>query len=125
MLVRNRRISRALAFKEKIESQGRSLDIPSYGSLISHYANKGELGSALMLIKECIDVTGYSPGEQSLQKVRLMCKRADITEEVGLHALIGPDPQAWFKHGEKHHKREMTKKGRKGVQMVRNAMLRI
>ena len=125
MLVENRRISRALAFKDKISSEGRHIDIPSYGSLISHYAKRDEIGSALMLIKECLEVHGYAPGEQSLQSVRLLCRQRDITDEIGLTELIGPDPHEWARKGEKHLKREMSKKGRRGIMQVRNAFLKI
>ena len=125
MLVENRRISRALAFKDKVASEGRNIDIPSYGSLIAHYANRKELGSAIMLIKECLEVHGHTPGEQSLQPIRLLCRQNDITDEVGLTELIGPDPRAWIRKGEKELKREMSKKGRRGIQGVRNAFLRI
>ena len=48
MLVKNNRISRALTFKDKVERQGRHLDLASYGSLIEHYGNHGQLGSALI-----------------------------------------------------------------------------
>jgi len=125
MLVQKRRMSRALAFKEKIESDGRNLDLLSYGSLISHYANHKELGSALMVLKECVNVHGYPPGEQSLKNIRLMCRKLDVEEEVGLEKMIGPDPLFWLRDGEKNKKREMTKRGRRDVQGVRNAVVRI
>lgn len=125
MLVQKRRISRALAFKDKIESDGRNLDLLSYGSLISHYANHNQLGSALMTLKECFAVHGYPPAEQSLKRIRLMCRKLEIVDEVGLEAMVGPDPLFWLRDGEKNKKREMSRRGRRGVQGVRNAVVRI
>jgi len=125
LLVGSKRISRALQFKEKIESEGRILDLPSYGSIISHNAARGQLGSALMLIRECIQVHGEVPGEQSLKDVRQICRKLEISEEIGIEKLIGNDPRGWYKKGERVHKREKSRRGNRLINGVRNTLLRI
>ena len=125
MLVKNKRISRALTFKEKVESQGRQLDLASYGSLVEHYGNHGQLGSALMMLKECLATHGTPPGEKSLSKIRLMCRKQGITKEVGLERMIGKDPLEWLRHGEEFQKRESSYKGRRDVTLPENRLLQI
>lgn len=125
MMVKNKRISRALAFKDKVESQGRNVDLASYGSLIEHYANRNQLGSALMMLKECIATHGSSPGERSLSKIRLICRKKGIVKEVGLEQMIGPDPLEWLRHGEEFKKHEMSYKGRRQVTLPGNRLLNI
>eukprot|EP00957_Ditylum_brightwellii_P122875 9369252-Ditylum_brightwellii.AAC.1 len=61
MLLKNSRVSHALAFKEKVETEGRPIDILSYGSFVEHYGKHGQLGSALMILKECIATHGSPP----------------------------------------------------------------
>ena len=71
MLVKKKRISRAFKLKQDIERDGRSLDLLSYGAIVEHFGNHKQLGSALLLIKECKDVHGSAPGERSLKNIRL------------------------------------------------------
>ncbi|EJK66859.1 hypothetical protein THAOC_12173, partial [Thalassiosira oceanica] len=75
MLVKKKRLERAFKLKQDIESRGRTLDLLSYGTLTEHYGNHDQLGSALMVIRECIDKHGLPPGEKALKKVRSMCRR--------------------------------------------------
>ena len=125
MMVKNKRISRALAFKDKVENQGRTIDLASYGSLIEHYANRNQLGSSLMMLKECIATHGSPPGERSLSKIRLICRKKGITKEVGLGQMIGKDPLEWLRHGEEFKKRESSYKGRRQVTLPGNRILQI
>ena len=125
MMVKNKRISRALAFKDKVESQGRNVDLASYGSLIEHYANRNQLGSALMMLKECIATHGSPPGERSLSKIRLICRKKGLVKEVGLEQMVGPDPLEWLRHGEEFKKHEMSYKGRRQVTLPGNRLLNI
>jgi len=125
MLIQNNRLSRALSFKQKVESQGRKLDLLSYGSLTEHYADKEQLGSALMTLKECISIHGVPPGEKSLTKIRSICRRDELEEKVGIEELIGPDPISWLRHGERNLKREYTKKGRRGVLFPRQKLVQV
>jgi len=125
MLIENRRVSRALEFKEKIESQGKHLDLVAYGSLCNHYANHGHLGSAILTLKECISVHGTPPGEKSLSRLRLMCRKHGVHEDADILKLIGRDPLQWLKEGEHSLKREYTKKGRRQVDLPANNLLRL
>lgn len=75
MLVKKKRIARAFKLKQDIEKDGRSLDLLSYGALVDHFGRHKQLGSALLLIKECISVHGSPPGEKSLKNIRLMCRQ--------------------------------------------------
>ena len=116
---------RALDFKEKnVEAKGKTLDLLSYGSLIEHYGNHGQVGSAMMALKECIKVHGAPPGEKCLSKLRLTCRQKEITEEVGLEQLIGKDPLEWLREGEGQLKREFSRKGRR-PQLAHNKLLQI
>lgn len=123
MLVRNNRVSRALVFKQKIEEDGRLLDIASYGSLIEYYGNHGKLGSAVLVLKECIDTHGAPPGEKSLAKLRLLCRQNGLESKLRLEENIGKDPVEWLRHGEAHLKREKSFKGRRDVNLARNRMV--
>ena len=125
MMVKNKRISRALAFKDKVENQGRTIDLASYGSLIEHYANRNQLGSSLMMLKECIATHGSPPGERSLSKIRLICRKKGITKEVRLEQMIGKDPLEWLRHGEEFKKHESSYKGRRQVTLPGNRLLQI
>lgn len=122
MLVANKRLTRALAFKQKIEEDGRLLDLASYGTLVEYYARQKQLGSSLLLTKECISVHGVPPSQKYLSDLRILCKQNNLEEDIGLSNLIGEDPIAWLKHGERHLKREMSKKGR-DVQLARNRII--
>ncbi len=127
MLIEKKDISRALDFKEtKVEAQeGRKLDLLSYGSLIEHYGNKAQIGSAMIALKECIKVHGSPPGEKSLSKLRLECRRKDLTKEVGLEKLIGKDPLEWMREGEGQFKREHSKRGNRNLLIAKNKLLQI
>ena len=125
MLIDNNRITRALEFKDKVESRGRKLDLLSYGSLVEYYGNHGQLGSALLILKECISAHGAPPPEKSLSKIRLMCRKEELEKAVGLTDLIGEDPLSWLRHGEKNLKREYSKKGRRQVNLPRDRLLQI
>lgn len=126
MLIEKKDISRALDFKENtVEAKGKKLDLLSYGSLIEHYGNKGQVGNAILVLKECIKVHGSPPGEKSLSKLRLACRQQEITKEVGLENLIGKDPLEWLRDGEGQLKREYSKKGRRNLLLVKNKLLHI
>lgn len=113
MLVKKKRLSRALKLKHDIESDGRKLDLLSYGTLVEHYGKKGELGSALLLIKECVDIHGSPPGEKSLKHVRAMCEKQNLTKQVRLEQMVGKDPLGWIKRGE-----PLAKGKRRGSKMT-------
>mmetsp|Transcript_25618 Transcript_25618/g.38685 ORF Transcript_25618/g.38685 Transcript_25618/m.38685 type:complete len:1202 (+) Transcript_25618:171-3776(+) len=115
MLIKNHRLPRALQFKEKVEENGRNLDLISFGLLIGHYAKHRKIGSALMLLKECISIHDAAPNERSLNELRRLCRHQHLTEEVGLEDLVGPDPLAWLRHGQASLKREYSKAGRRQV----------
>jgi hypothetical protein len=100
MLVKKKRLSRAFKLKQDIENEGRNLDLLSYGTLVEHYGKRGELGSALMLIQECVDIHGSPPGEKSLKSVRDMCQKRNLTKQVRLEHMVGKDPLEWIKRGE-------------------------
>jgi hypothetical protein len=123
MLVRNNRLPRALAFKQKVEENGRNLDVISYGSLIEYFGNHGQLGSAMLVLKECLAIHGSPPGAKSLSKLRLLCRKNDMEKKLKLEELIGKDPMDWLRHGEANLKREMSPKGRRDVNLARNRLL--
>jgi hypothetical protein len=125
MLVKNQRLSRALEFKQKIEADGRNMDLASYGSVVEYYAKREQVGSALMMLRECVAVHGAPPKEGDMKLLRLLCRQQDILNETGLVELAGPDPLEWIRHGESNHKRESSKKGRRGVQEALNGAIRI
>jgi hypothetical protein len=120
MLIENHRLSRALQLKEKIEADGRRLDIISYGDLIDYYSKNSQIGSALMTLKECIDVHNAPPNEHSLNVLRRLCRHQGLTDKVGLNELAGPDPLEWLRQGQAEFKREYSKKGRRDVLLPRN-----
>jgi hypothetical protein len=119
MFLNSNRISRALSFKNKLSESGKVLDIPAYGSLVDYCARHGHLGSALLLLKECLSVHKAPPGEATVSQLRILCRQAGITD------MVGEDPTEWLRHGEAHLKREMSKKGRRGVHEARNKHLQI
>mmetsp|Transcript_33132 Transcript_33132/g.80065 ORF Transcript_33132/g.80065 Transcript_33132/m.80065 type:complete len:1146 (+) Transcript_33132:74-3511(+) len=123
MLVDNNRLTRALAQKQSIEDDGRTIDIPSYGSLIEYYARRKQLGSAMLFLKECIRNHGAAPSEKYLANLRTLARQLGLEEDLMLNDMIGKDPIAWLKHGERHLKREMTKKGRRNVVLTYNRAL--
>ena len=123
MLVANKRLARALEFKEKIEEEGRHLDIASYGSLVQYYSRHQQLGSALLILKECMATHGAAPSETYVSDLRSLCKQKQVEDIVDLVGLVGKDPNEWLKHGQKNLKRESTKKGRRYVQQAQNRLL--
>lgn len=125
MLLSNNRFSRALSFKEKIEASGRKLDLKSYGALIAYCSSRQQLGSAMMLLTECVSVHNSPPSEASLFKLRLLYRQTNMVATVELDSLIGPDPVEWIRHGETNLKREMSKRGRRDIQLARNQLVRM
>jgi hypothetical protein len=125
MFVKNKRLQRALTFKNSIEMRGRTLDILSYGALIDYCSRHEQLGSALLLLKECLSKHEAPPGEAYLKHVRLMCRQADLIEEIGLEDMIGKDPIEWLRHGEANLKRDMSKKGRRDINLGRNRLMQL
>ena len=105
MLVDNRRVTRALEFKEQIEEEGRHLDIQSYGSLIQYYSKHNQIGSAILFLKECVAKHGAAPNEAYLSKLRSLCRQKYVEYE-SLIDLIGHDPAEWLRHGQKNLKKE-------------------
>jgi len=125
MLINKRRIARAFKLKQDIEKDGRSLDILSYGSLIDYYGRHDELGSALLLIKECMSVHGSPPGEHCLKKIRLICRKKGLTDQVGLEKMIGKDPLEWFREGEGLKRKQGKRATSSAMQFGLNRMLDI
>ena len=124
MLIKKKRTSRAFKLKSKIEGEGRTLDLLSYGSLVEHFAEQQHLGSALMLIKECKRIHGTPPGEKSLKQVREICRKHGLEKKVGLEELIGRDPLIWLRKG-KEHQRSRKRKGNSNVVYAMNRLLDI
>lgn len=125
MLVSRHRISRALDFKEKMESKGKQLDLLSYGSLIEYFGNNDQIGSAISMLKECKMIHGSPPGEKNLKQLRIKCRQKGLVKAVGLEELIGKDPIDWVKKGENEFKREYSKKGRRQVLHATNKLVSI
>ena len=123
MLVESHTISRALDFKRRIESEKRTLDLASYGTLIDYYGSHKQLGSSICLLKECVVVHGTPPSQKYLSSTRLLAQQLEMHDELGLNELLGKDPIAWLKHGERHLKREKSYKGRRDVKWVYNRLL--
>lgn len=124
MFLKQRRLNRCLEFKQRVEEGGQKLDLLSYGSLIAHCSKHKQLGSAMMMLKECIAVNGAPPGENYLKQLRILCRREQVEEKVGLEAMIGEDPTAWFRHGEAVLKREYSKRGNRDLNLIKNAHVR-
>ena len=125
MLIDANRISRALEFKSKVEAAGRNIDLLAYGSLIEYYGNHGEIGDAIITLKECVSIHKTHPGEKSLKQLRLQCRKQGLEEETNLLKLAGDDPMSWLREGESRLKREYSKKGRRQVDLARNRLLQI
>lgn len=119
MFLDNKRFGQAMKFKQTVEQDGRLLDLQSYGSLIDFCAKRGQVGSAMLLLHECRQRHGGSqPGNAHLAQLRIKYRQARDLREPDLEELIGPDPIRWLKHGERHLKREMSKKGRHVQELV-------
>jgi len=123
MLIGNNRPSRALDFKNRIESETRTLDLPSYGTMIDYFAIHQQLGSAMMLLEECIAKHGSLPSEKYLSSTRLLARKLNSGNELRLVGLSSEEPHEWLKHGERHLKREKSKKGQRNVRMAYNRIL--
>jgi len=123
MFLRTNRLSRALAFRDKLKEKGRTLDILAYGSLVEYCARHGQIGSSMLLLEECLSVHGSPPGEAYLKALRVACRKADLGER--LSSLVGEDPNDWLRHGQANLKREMSKRGRRDVQLARNRLVQL
>jgi len=123
MLVTNKRLSRALQFKQRVDDDGRCIDIASYGTLIEYYSKHNQIGSAVLVLKECVAKHNAVPSEAFLSKLRSLCTNKCIEATVGLSYIMGKDPNQWLRHGQQHLKREDSKKGRKNVRMANNRLL--
>mmetsp|Transcript_1596 Transcript_1596/g.1763 ORF Transcript_1596/g.1763 Transcript_1596/m.1763 type:complete len:1121 (+) Transcript_1596:109-3471(+) len=123
MLVANKRLTRALEFKENIEKEGRYLDIASYGSLIQCYSRHDQIGSAVLFLKECSAKHGAVPSEAYLSKLRSLCRKKQVEIAVDLIDILGNDPNEWLRHGQKNLKREYSKKGRRNINIAKNRLL--
>jgi len=126
LLLKHKRISKVLELKDSIEKQGRKLDLLSYGSLMEFYSKQNNLGSALLVLNECLEKHGgHKPGEHYLKQIRILCRHNDCEEKVELEKLIGSDPFSWVKDGESKYKREYSKRGKRSVNEARNKFIRI
>jgi hypothetical protein len=124
MFVKNRRLSQALKFKQKLEEKGRKLDLLAYGPIIDYCSRHGQVGSALMILKDCIATNGAPPGESYLKELRTLCRQYELEEEVGLQGMIGEDPLEWLCRGEALLKREKSYRGNRDLNLLRNAGVR-
>ena len=112
-----------MAFKRKVESEGREINLLSYGSLVEYCAKRDELGSALMLTRECFKVHGSIPNKSSLKHMRILLRRYHMDEDPEILRLVGKDPDAWYKRGNAELKRERSKKNMQAYNMIRNIVL--
>lgn len=114
MFLNQNRFARAMSFKQKLGFQSRTLDLVSYGALVQFCADRKQVGSALMFIRECINVHGTHPDEPSLKKLRYLCNQIGIDDHPDVLSMIGQDPMYWHKiYGAeakltRHHKKGMT-----------------
>ena len=78
-----------------------------------------------MILKECLQTHNAAPSESFLAPLRILCKQQGMSDDhkVALERMIGEDPIEWLKHGERHLKREKSKKGRRDVQYAQNRLL--
>ena len=123
MLIKKNSLSRALQFKERVEKEGRTLDILSYGSFIDHYGKHKQVGSAMMMLNECVRIHKSAPNERSLSRLRLVCRQQNLSKELA--ELAGEDPLKWLREGEGKHKREMSKRGRRDINVAINKSVHI
>ena len=115
-LTKNKRIEEAVALKCFVErDMGQNIDNISYGHLIRVLANRGETGSALLLVKECKDRNGGIPAQFFLKTLQnCIRKREEVNRERERSALkrnkllgmvevemelVPKDPAAWAKLG--------------------------
>jgi hypothetical protein len=125
MLVSNNQVPRALKFKQSIEDQGRKLDLASFGTLIQYLSRRSQLGSSLLILRECLQTHDAPPSESFLAPLRILFKQQGVThaDKVALEDMIGKDPIEWLKYGERYLKREYSKKGRRDVHYAQNRLL--
>ena len=132
MLIKNNRLSRALQLKTKMEETTSNdgvvsvVDALTYGSFVDYYSRHGRLGSALLMLNECVVRHGAPPNEKSLSRLRQLCRRHnDHAATERLTALAGNDPLAWLQEGEGRLKRERSKKGNRDILRAKNRALQI
>uniref|UniRef100_A0A7S4I990 Uncharacterized protein n=1 Tax=Odontella aurita TaxID=265563 RepID=A0A7S4I990_9STRA len=123
MLVRCHRLSRALSFKDRVEAEGRNLDLLSYGTLVEYLGKRGQLGSALMMLRECVAVHGAPPGEKALKKIRTMCRHRGLEKELSLTDMIGEDPTEWIWEGTTQRRTDRSYRARRELQLPENRVL--
>jgi len=124
MFLKNNRLSRALSFKQKVEASGRTLDLKAYGSLIDYCSRRKQIGSAMLLLKECTRIHGAPPGEAMLKQFRLVCRKNGLNEKFALKELIGDDPSEWIREG-KQLKRNRSKESTRKAREARGVVVRI
>lgn len=90
MFLKNNRFARALAFKQSVENGNRALDLKAYGSLIEYCSRRRQLGSGMLLARECVSLHGKMPEEASLKRLRLLSRQAGL--ETQLEEIVGEDP---------------------------------
>ena len=127
MLVSVNKLAPALAFKQKVEEQKRVLDLSSYGSLIDYYSRRGQLGSAMLMLEECILRHGAPPREKDVKELRVLARHQDQESQgssvAQLERWVGEDPTAWLRHGERFLKREKSKRGNRDLLLIKNRLL--
>lgn len=121
MLIKKKRVDRAFKLKNQIEEEGRTLDLLSYGNLIDYFARQQQIGSAVMLIKECKNVHGSPPGEKALKYVREVCRKHGLENKLRLNELIGNDPLEWLHKG-KQLRKSRERKGNSQIMYARNRL---
>jgi len=124
MFLKQKRFGRAIKFKQRLQSQSRMIDLLTYGSLIEYCAKRDQLGSSLLLLKECIKVHGAPPGEATLRKMRVLLRRHRIDDDPEIFAMIGEDPLSWLHRGQAALKREKSKRGNRDVRLPRSRLLK-
>jgi hypothetical protein len=122
MFIQHKRFARAMAFKREVESESREVGLHAYGSLVEYCSSHDQLGSALMLVRECIRVHGTPPSDIALKHMRVLLRRARIDDNPEILEMIGKDPDDWAKRGEVL-KRNRSKKDRDANRFVRNIMI--
>lgn len=121
MFLKNKRLSRALSFKQKVEASGRTLDLKAYGSLIDYCSRRKQIGSAMLLLKECTRIHGAPPGEAMLKQFRSVCRKNGLNEKFAVKELIGDDPFEWIREGKKlrrNRSKESNRKARESRSIV-------
>ena len=127
MFLKLNRFQRAMSFKRRLERVSRKIDIASYGSLVEYCAERGQVGSALMFIRECINVHGTHPDEAALKRLRRLLNEAGIDDDPDVLSMIGEDPLYWIRLRGPEMRLQRQRKGRKMnmVQQIRNATVQV